>query len=328
MIGDGFPPFSMDQRSRFDLSTYVGRVKHFYEITDPRTLLKSSPQIEQARDLIQAFKDGKDVGVPNAELWKAKALCDSALHPDTGEEVARPWRFSAFGPVNVPIAAMLLFPSTNPLFVLGSQFINQTYNVLVNYNNRNASSHMSLQTLATAYGAAVTASGGIAIGLGKLASKIKSNTPLMVAMKRAVVPYIALVCAGVVNLALIRQSELTHGVSVYAEDGTELGKSKLAGRDAIEKCALVRALWCIPICLPPFIMAQVEKIPVIRANKRLAFAVELLVIFSCIQIGVPPALAAFPQRDSLPVDVLEEEFRNRTDASGNLVDRVHFNKGL
>eukprot|EP00055_Hartaetosiga_balthica_P003680 m.8608 g.8608 ORF g.8608 m.8608 type:complete len:332 (+) comp3198_c0_seq1:27-1022(+) len=328
MFDSEYPSFSLDRPSRFDLSTYIGRAKHFYEITDPRTLLKSSPQIQQAKDLIQSFKDGNSVGVPSIELWQARALCNSALHPDTGVEIDRPWRFSAFGPVNVPIAALLLFPSTNPLFILGSQFINQTYNVLVNYNNRNASSEMSLKTLATAYGAAVTASGGIAVGLGRLATKIKSNAPLMVAMKRAVVPYVALVCAGIVNLALIRQTELTEGVSVFAEDGTPFGKSKVAGRDAIEKCAITRALWCIPICMPPFIMASLEKIPIMKANKKIALAVELVVIFACIQIGVPPALAAFPQRDSLPVNVLEEEFQNRTDGNGNRVDRVFFNKGL
>jgi len=64
----------------------------------------------------------------------------SAVHPDTGELM--PWfaRTSAFVTVNIPIiAAMMLSPPTmfNTIFW---QWVNQTYNAVFNFGNRNASS--------------------------------------------------------------------------------------------------------------------------------------------------------------------------------------------
>ena len=117
---------------------------------------------------MDSFKNGTmEPGVTTSQLWYARKLCDSALHPDTGEFIFPLFRFSAFAPANVPIAAMLLYPTSSPLFVITAQFINQTYNVCVNYANRNASSEMSTQTLLTAYGAAVTSSCALALGFGK-----------------------------------------------------------------------------------------------------------------------------------------------------------------
>ncbi|EGD76799.1 sideroflexin 5 [Salpingoeca rosetta] len=331
---ESMPPFSLAAPSRFDLSTYLGRVKHFYNTTDPSTLLYSKSKIMEAKALMESFKHGTvDPSVTNTQLWKARKLCDSALHPDTGELIFPLFRFSAFAPANIPIAAMLLYPTANPYFIITAQFINQTYNVCVNYANRNASSNMSTSTLLTAYGAAVTSSCGLALGFGKISRMLAaraggSPSPLMVAAQRAVVPYLAVVGAGIVNLLCIRQTEFSEGVTVYSEGGEDLGKSVVAGRDALKKCSIVRALWCIPICCPPLIMSLVDKVKVIRQNPRLRFIAELVVIGASVGFGVPPALAAYPQRDSLPVTAIESRFHNLIDESGKPIDRVYFNKGL
>ena len=39
------PPFSLAAPSRFDLNTYLGRVKHFYNTTDPTTLLQPKSKV-------------------------------------------------------------------------------------------------------------------------------------------------------------------------------------------------------------------------------------------------------------------------------------------
>eukprot|EP00043_Microstomoeca_roanoka_P008435 m.81220 g.81220 ORF g.81220 m.81220 type:complete len:76 (-) comp14239_c0_seq2:1219-1446(-) len=75
-------------------------------------------------------------------------------------------------------------------------------------------------------------------------------------------------------------------------------------------------------------MTQIDKIKAIRGNKTLRMATELLVIAVSVAVGVPPALAAFPQRDSLPVSKLEPKFANLFDKEGRPIDRVFFNKGL
>lgn len=43
---------------------------------------------------------------------------------------------------------------------------------------------------------------------------------------------------------------------------------------------------------------------------------------------LPPSIAVFPQRDSLPAAELEPAFRNLTLTTGTPVTRLYFNKGL
>jgi len=45
-----------------------------------RTLLVGKEGLEHAKSLISAYKQGK-VGEMNADLWKAKKIVDSTLHP-------------------------------------------------------------------------------------------------------------------------------------------------------------------------------------------------------------------------------------------------------
>lgn len=45
MAASQYPPFSFSLPSQYDLSTYIGRVRHFYTLTDPRTLLASDAEV-------------------------------------------------------------------------------------------------------------------------------------------------------------------------------------------------------------------------------------------------------------------------------------------
>lgn len=48
----------------------------------------------------------------------------------------------------------------------------------------------------------------------------------------------------------------------------------------------------------------------------------------CIAIGLPLAIAVFPQETTISVAALEEEFQNLRDAQGEPVEYVLCNKGL
>ena len=84
--------------SRYDLSTYIGRVKHCFDITDMRTLFVSTNELERSKQLIEDYRNGK-IPKMNDDLWKAKKIVDATLHPDTGEPVFLPFRMSCFVPV-------------------------------------------------------------------------------------------------------------------------------------------------------------------------------------------------------------------------------------
>eukprot|EP00045_Choanoeca_perplexa_P004750 m.40278 g.40278 ORF g.40278 m.40278 type:complete len:100 (-) comp12741_c0_seq4:113-412(-) len=80
--------------------------------------------------------------------------------------------------------------------------------------------------------------------------------------------------------------------------------------------------WCIPMMFPPVIMAQLNKIPLLKRSSRLSFFTELVVIGVTTMVFVPPALAVYPQYDSLPISKVEAKFQ------GDSAGRVYFNKGL
>lgn len=78
------------------------------------------------------------------------------MHPDTQEIIAKPMRLSSFVAFNIPILLLTLFvKNQTPLFNVGVQWLNQTYNAAMNYGNRNASSPLTTGDLAKGYSFAV-----------------------------------------------------------------------------------------------------------------------------------------------------------------------------
>ncbi|KAK5881476.1 hypothetical protein CesoFtcFv8_022269 [Champsocephalus esox] len=126
---------------RWDQSTFMGRLNHFFNITDWRTVTLPDSRLDEAKALVDSCRAGSvPPGTTEEQLHYAKKLYDSAFHPDTGDRMNLIGRMSFQVPGGMAITGfMLQFYRTVPAVVFW-QWVNQSFNALVNYTNRNAAS--------------------------------------------------------------------------------------------------------------------------------------------------------------------------------------------
>lgn len=95
------------------------------------------------------------------------------------------------------------------------------------------------------------------------------------------------------------------------------------------KCSAARIIWNIPVMMfPPMIMSNLERYRFINSNPRFRMGCEVAVVTVCLLGAVSPALAFFPQRDSILVDDLEDRFKGLVDDAGRPIKKIWYNKGL
>eukprot|EP00127_Corallochytrium_limacisporum_P004070 Clim_evm15s157 gene=Clim_evmTU15s157 len=317
---------------RYSQDTYMGRVKHFMDVTDVRTLLVSEEKLEEAKTLVADYKAGKiPEGSVNGEtLWQAKKIVDSTVHPDTGETIFLPFRMSAFVPMNILITVGMLIPNPSIPTLIFWQWVNQSLNVGINFANANKSTPLSTGEVLTAYAGATTASCSIAVGLNQWVKRTSRLTNAQRASLGRFVPFVAVAAANFANVFLMRSKELTAGVAVKDEDGKVLGKSKRAGLFSLTACSVSRVATASPaLTLVPVAMTAIEnKFPSVKANWLRGMPIQCTLLGLCFAGALPFAIAIFPQTASLPVSSVEPEFQGLKRKDGSPVQKVTFNKGL
>ncbi|OJJ59792.1 hypothetical protein ASPSYDRAFT_900470 [Aspergillus sydowii CBS 593.65] len=314
--------------SQYDLNTYWGRVRHAADISDPRMLLVSSAGLEQAKRLISSYKQS-EISSMNSELWRAKKVVDSTLHPDTGEPVFLPFRMSCYVLSNLVVTAGMLTPGLQTTGTLLWQIANQSLNVAINNANSNKSTPLSMSQIGKSYLMAVSASCSVALGLNALVPRLKSVSPNTKLILGRLVPFAAVSSASALNVFLMRGEEIRQGIDVYpvpekeGEQVQSLGKSKVAAKLAVGETAISRVLNATPIMVvPPLILVQLEKRKLL--SPRMVMPANLGLVLATSLFALPLALAAFPQRQAISAASLEEEFWNRGGKDG----KVEFNRGM
>ena len=115
------------------------------------------------------------------------------------------------------------------------QWINQTYNAMLNYANRNATSTYTRKDIATSYFIASTSSISVALTVRRL---LKSRTAAAkgatLYMLNSFGSFVACASAGFLNAWFMRQTEIKKGIDVLdPETGEVMGKSQKAARKAV-----------------------------------------------------------------------------------------------
>ena len=315
--------------SKYDLSTYWGRVKHCAEISDPTMLLNTTSDIENAKRMVWDYKNGVTSKM-TPELWRAKKILDSTLHPDTGETVFLPFRMSSCVLSNLVVTAGMLTPNLGTAGPLFWQIANQSLTVAINTANANKSHPLTTKQIITNYTLAVTASCSVALGLNSLVPRLKSLKPNTRMILGRLVPFAAVVSAGIVNVFLMRSEELKKGITVFDKKGDEVGTSKTAAWYAVGETAASRVINATPIMvIPPLILVRLQRSKFLKGKPK---GVEILtnigLIFATSLVALPFALGVFPQRRILPVTKLEPKFQDLKDKEGNKITELEFNRGI
>ncbi|OBA28110.1 tricarboxylate carrier [Hanseniaspora valbyensis NRRL Y-1626] len=315
--------------SKYDLSTYSGRVKHCAEVSDPRMLLTSDAQLTEAKSLVSLYRTGK-LTTPTPEFWKAKKQLDSTLHPDTGDKVFLPFRMSCCVISNLFVCVGMMTPGLGTAGTVFWQWANQSLNVAINSANANKSHAMSTQQLIINYSAAVTASCGVAVGFNKILPKLKNISVNTRVVLGRLIPFSAVVSAGIVNVFLMRSEELKKGIHVYNPDdmdGEPLGVSKKAAFVAVGETAASRVINATPIMvIPPMLLLALQKNTLKNASFIKQQAVSLGLITLTSFIALPFALGVFPQYETLHKASLEPEIQQKMNEKG--ISKVVFNRGM
>lgn len=316
-------------KARWDQSTFYGRFRHFVWVTDPRSCLVSKEKLLESEKLIQDYKSHQEPqGTTDEQIWNARQLYESAFHPDSGELQNFIGRMSFQVPGGMLITGcMLQFYKTVPAVVFW-QWVNQSFNALVNYTNRNAKSEVSQTQLGVAYVSATTSALVTALGLKKFLEK-RAGTLL-----QRYVPFAAVAAANCVNIPLMRQSEIINGIEVFDENGNHVGESRLAAFKGITQVVVSRIAMAAPgMMLLPIVMQRLEKMRWMQRVKFLHAPLQVLMCGAFLSFMTPFSCAIFPQRCSLDTSTMalleNERFAKlKKNGDGEAPTKVYFNKGL
>ncbi|XP_049872776.1 sideroflexin-2 isoform X1 [Pectinophora gossypiella] len=314
----------------WDQSTFVGRFRHFAFISNPLLSVVPEKELYAAKELYMQYKAGQEPpGTKFEQVVRAKQLYESAFHPDSGELQNVFGRMSFQMPGGCLITGAMLQWYRTATAVVFWQWVNQSFNALVNYTNRNANSPLTTTQMGVAYVSATSAAMATALTFKFYVQK-RTKHPIVARF----VPFVAVAAANWVNIPLMRQNEIAKGLEVADENGKIIGKSQIAPIKGISQVVTSRIIMCSPgMLLLPFIMERLEK----KAwMKRITWAhagIQTAVVGMFLTFMVPTACAIFPQRCKLSIDTIKkyekenyEEIVKNTD--GKPPQYVYFNKGL
>lgn len=272
----------------------------------------------------------EDIKTAQANLTtiKARAVVDSAVHPETGEIVGRMFRRSAFVLFNTPLYFAIAASPNTIGWQLTWQVVNQGYNGVMNYYNRSGTSQAATIEVCgntcLATGAAVTSF----FGIRRLLKNVNfGNGIASLTIQRGLIPAATVIAATTVNVLTSRRSELQNGVAVRTApngDGEIIGYSQVAAEKGIKATLMSRAMLPLPsLTISLFAKTLMEKY---KFRPLVQYPTLGLVVLTTQLISLPMSLAPWAWFMPISIKDLEPDLRRKASARG--LSSLYFNKGL
>ncbi|KAI6649789.1 Sideroflexin-3-like [Oopsacas minuta] len=311
---------------RWKQNTFLGRFKHFTELTHPKHMFHSSNRLNKADKIISGYKSGEDNSLQKLsikEQWRIKYIYDSAFHPDTGDKMLLPFRMCAQIPSAILIVSGILTYHHTLSGVLFWQWFNQSYCATLNFTNRNATSKVTNKHILMAYTSATTGAVAVSVLLNRMVTTTHS-------LSGRLVPFLAITMANAINIPLMRQNELKDGVTVSTEGGESCGSSRRAAAVGIFQTLLGRLVFAGPsfIFSPIIYTRLIRHFPILHASKSLSIIIQGLLTGLLYIPSIPLGCSLFPQRSHLSVNSLEHNVKQCVQRKHPNAKYVYFNKGL
>ncbi|KAL5239868.1 hypothetical protein ACI65C_007278 [Semiaphis heraclei] len=210
--------------------------------------------------------------------------------------------------------------------------LNQSYDSLVNFTNRNGDTKF-IQTTQVRFGisilAATATSTLAAFNIERfLLSKICH--PILYRF----IPLITFAGASFINVPIMRHKEIVDGVRIYDCNKEKVGYSRLAGLKGIGETIVTRIIMLAPgVVLIQYLENILDNKSCWFRKNKWAHLPFNSIGFGIILIGMlPTACAVFPQFSSVELSTLKkfdkEAYSQVTEQFTELSDTLYFNKGL
>lgn len=311
---------------RFSQETFSGRFARMLLACDPTLLLYTEAQVRDCQTFVESYKD--QPAEMDRALWEAKRVYESAVHPDTGATIPRPFRMSGYVPFNGPICVSMVAAQTMMPLLFWS-WMNQSQNALVNFYNRNASSPMSNETLMKSYAAAVGSALVVAFGLSTAIQKKYSPEQAKALMRWVAFP--SAVVASSLNCYIVRSPEIDTGIPLLNDRGEVVGEGSLeAAKRGVNSTTASRAILQAPVYfLPPMLMAAGVFKKFVTKNPQMAMPLTTFLVLTSFGLGLPATVAIFPQISEISANEVDTKFQHLRDPATNKpYETFYYNKGL
>uniref|UniRef100_A0A8C2L6U7 Sideroflexin 4 n=1 Tax=Cyprinus carpio TaxID=7962 RepID=A0A8C2L6U7_CYPCA len=273
--------------------SFLSRLRLWFKILDPSSVLSSQAEIEQARTLLQ------NEGLTQR---KEKVVCLiylSSVHPDTGGVISPLFRSQVFLPIS----------ASNPHC---SGFNHANRNATATKDNKTSMKQSILIVGTVAYSTFAGALPQIILKRFRLIGAVAET------FSRSLLPVPLSACLAGFSVMVVRSEEADNGIRVFDSNGNAIGVSKAAGSKAIKETALSRAaLFGTTAAVPTLLLALLKRAKFVQRNPMIIAPVRHISTAIIFGLMIPVSFSLFPQFGKIKKESLEEEFQS-LDSNGEL----------